>query len=252
MKILRDKYLDEYNKKVIDINKKINNFLLFSKDFNFDYLIEASSVYSSNIEGNTINLNSFMNYKIQEKKIKTKDIEEIENLIKAYNFAGDNLLNQENFLKAHYIASKTLLINSKRGVYRGDKVGVFGKNGLIYMAIEPELVKENMQNLFDDINFLLNSKLSNQEIFYYASFIHLTFVHIHPFADGNGRCARLLEKWFIVSKLGKDFWKLQSEKFYKENREKYYENINLGVNYYELNYDNSLNFLYMLKESLDN
>ncbi len=252
MKILKDKYLDEYNKKTININEKINNFLSFSKDFNFDYLIEASSVYSSNIEWNTTNLNSFMNYKIQAKKTKTKDIEEIESLIEAYNFAWNNLLNQENFLKAHYIASKTLLINSKRGVYRDDKVWVFWKNWLIYMAIEQEFVKENMQNLFDDINLLLNKELSNQEIFYYASFIHLVFVHIRPFSDWNWRCARLLEKWFLVSKLWKDFQKLQSEKFYKENRQKYYENISLWVNYYELNYDNSLNFLLMLKESLDN
>lgn len=252
MKILKDKYLDEYNKKAININEKINNFLLFSKDFNFDYLIEASSVYSSNIEWNTTDLNSFMNYKIQAKKTKTKDIEEIESLIKAYSFAWSNFLNQENFLKAHYFASKTLLINSKRWVYRDDKVWVFWKNWLIYMAIEPEFVKENMQKLFDDISLLLNSELTNQEIFYYASFIHLIFVHIHPFADWNWRCARLLEKWFLVSKLWKDFWKFESEKFYKENRQIYYENINLWVNYYELNYDNSLNFLLMLKESLDN
>ena len=55
-----------------------------------------------------------MNYKLQSKKSKTKDIEEIESLIQAYNFAGQNLLTQENFLHSHFLASKTLLINSKR------------------------------------------------------------------------------------------------------------------------------------------
>jgi Fic family protein len=84
-----------------------------------------------------------------------------------------------------------------------------------------------MKDLFEDIAFLLSQKLSNQEVFYYASLMHLVFVHIHPFADGNGRTARLLEKWFLVSKLGENFWKLQSEKYYKENRANYYENINI-------------------------
>lgn len=107
-----------------------------------------------------------------------------------------------------------------------------------------------MQELFDDISTLLEREMGAEEAFYYGSLIHLVFVHIHPFADGNGRSARLLEKWFVASKLGKDFWKLSSEHFYKEHRDEYYQNINLGVNYYELNYEKSLPFLLMLPTSL--
>lgn len=58
-----------------------------------------------------------------------------------------------------------------------------------------------MHELFDDIRMLLDMELTEKEVFYYASLIHLMFVHIHPFADGNGRSARLLEKWFITSSL---------------------------------------------------
>jgi Fic family protein len=75
-------------------------------------------------------------------------------------------------------------------------------------------------------------------------------VHIHPFTDWNGRSARLLEKWFLTTKLWEDFWKLESEKYYKENRENYYKNINLWVNYYEIDYNKSENFLEMLILSL--
>jgi Fic family protein len=84
-----------------------------------------------------------------------------------------------------------------------------------------------MRDLFADIATLSEQDLSIEEVFYYAALIHLVFVHIHPFADGNGRSARLFEKWFIVSHLGKAYWKLPSEYYYKENRSIYYDNINL-------------------------
>jgi Fic family protein len=160
-------------------------------------------------------------------------------------------LNEENFLYSHYVLSKTLLIKSKRWKYRDEKVWVFGKEWLIYLAIEPEFVKEKTKELFEDINYLLWKNLTLEEIFYYASFIHLVFVHIHPFLDGNGRAGRLLEKWFLATKLWEDFWKLETEKYYKEHRNEYYKNINLWVNYYELDYNKAIKFLEMLTKSID-
>jgi Fic family protein len=95
-------------------------------------------------------------------------------------------------------------------------------------------------------------ELSKSEVFYFASLIHLKFAHIHSFRDGNGRAARLIEKWFLSEKLGKNFWKLSSEKFYKDNQMDYYNNINLGLNYDTLNYDKCIPFLLMLPKSLEN
>ena len=92
--------------------------------------------------------------------------------------------------------------------------------------------------------------MNETEVFYFASLIHLRFVHIHPFRDGNGRAARIIEKWFIAQKLGKDYWKIPSEEYYKVNQAKYYETINLGVNFYMLNYDRCLGFLEMLPNCL--
>ena len=248
MKILTEKYLNTYKKSFSSLGEKITLFRENTRDMDFTFLIESSSVFSSNIEWNTLDLNSFMNAKMNQTK--TKDVEEIDALIEAYTFARKSILDQKSFLHTHFLSSKTLLIPSKRGVYRDDRVGVFGTNWLIYLAIEGEFVDQKMQDLFDDIGDLLQRKLDEQEIFYYASLIHLIFVHIHPFADGNGRTARLLEKWFLVSKLSEDFWKLESERYYKEHRAQYYKNINLWVNYYELDYDRCMPFLSMLPESL--
>ena len=216
-----------------------------------EYLTKASAVYSSNIEGNSVDLNSFMNYELCKDKFKTgKEIEEIKNLIKAYSFAQKNKLNETNFLTCHKILSETLLIKSKRGKYRIEKVGVFGKTGMTYLAIEPEFVNKEMKLFFHEISDLLQNILTKQEVFYFASLIHLRFVHIHPFRDGNGRAARLLEKWFVSEKLGHDFWKIPSEEYYKTNQKKYYNTINLGANFYELDYDKCLGFLEMLPNCL--
>ncbi|OJV31754.1 MAG: hypothetical protein BGO29_01155 [Bacteroidales bacterium 36-12] len=252
MRITDRKYLDLYEK---SIGKEITD-LIKSFDFSenrggFDYLTKTSAVYSSNIEGNSIDLNSYMNYELNKDQFKKgKEIAEIEDLIDAYQFAQSNQLNEKNLLHCHKILSDTFLIRSKRGKYRVEQVGVFGKSGLAYMAIEPELVEEEMKLFFQDIEELLQAELSEMEAFYFASLIHLRFAHIHPFRDGNGRTARLIEKWFIAKKLGVDFWKTPSEEYYRNNQAKYYETINLGVNFYKLNYDRCLEFLEMLPNCL--
>ena len=104
--------------------------------------------------------------------------------------------------------------------------------------------------LFDDISVLLSEDLSLEEVFYYASMIHIWIAKIHPFADGNGRAARLLEKWFLVSKLGDHTWSINSEKYYWDQRPDYYRNIALGFNYYALHWDRCYPFLFMLPAAL--
>lgn len=248
MKVTDKRYFDQYKQTLgADLNLLFQKFDFNQRNNDLNYQTQASAVYSSNIEGNTIDLNSFMNYKQFQTKAKPqKEVKEIEDLISAYNFAQDNLLTEGNLLKAHKTLSKQFLIASLRGKYRNAKVGVFGPSGLVYLALEAEHVAAAMKSFFEEIYSLLAASLSLEEVFYFAALIHLRFVHIHPFADGNGRAARLLEKWFLGQKLGKTFWNLPSEKYYKEHLADYYSNINLGVNFYELDYNKCLPFLVML------
>jgi Fic family protein len=252
MRITDRKYLAAYKISAgNEIPKLVNNFNNSEHRGDFEYLTKSSAVYSSNIEGNSIDLNSYMNFELNRDKFKAgKEIEEIENLIEAYEFAQNNRLNEENLLNCHKIFSDTFLIRSKWGVYRVEQVGVFGKSGLAYMAVEPEFVGKEMNLFFSDIEELIATNLSEIEVFYFATLIHLQFAHIHPFRDGNGRAARLLEKWFVAEKLGRDFWKMPSEEYYKTHQASYYDRINLGVNFYELNYDKCLGFLEMLPNCL--
>lgn len=95
--------------------------------------------------------------------------------------------------------------------------------------------------------------MSVEEVFYYASFIHLVFVAIHPFSDGNGRVARLLEKWFIAEKLGERAWFIQLEKYYYQHVDKYYNNLaKLGMFYEKLDFRKFIPFMLMLPTALEN
>ena len=252
MNITTKKYFPQYNNQLsIKLNELVEQFNFDEKKIDLNYFTQVSAIYSSNIEGNSIDLNSFMNYQLSKETFKpTKEIEEIETLITAYQYAQQNKINETNFLKCHKIFSKTLLIKSRQGQYRKNKVGVFDQTGLVYLALEPEFVNDRMKEFFININTLLTQRHTITEVFYFASLIHLITAHIHPFMDGNGRAARLLEKWFLTEKLGGQFWKIPSEKYYKDNQAQYYTNINLGVNYYELNYDKCVPFLLMLPNSL--
>lgn len=250
---IKDKLLFSEYEEIIgsSIPKLLNEYDFSAKNGEFDYLTKASAVFSSNIEGNTVDLNSYMNYEFTKTNFKPgKEIQEIEDLIEAYEFAQTNSLNEVNLLKTHKILSKKLLIKSKRGHYLQEKVGVFSSKGLSYLAVEAEFVKTEMSIFFNEIADLIELEMSFSEVFYFASFIHLRFAHIHPFMDGNGRIARLLEKWFLAQKLGKEFWKIPSEEYNKNRQTAYYQNIHLGVNFYELDYRNALPFLSMLPECL--
>jgi hypothetical protein len=69
---------------------------------------------------------------------------------------------------------------------------------------------------------------------------------IHPFQDGNGRTARLLENWFLLQKIDQNAIEVQLEKNYYKNIKDYYLNIRiLGLEYHELDYKKSLDFLLM-------
>ena len=120
-----------------------------------------------------------------------------------------------------------------------------------YVAASPYIVHAEMNKLYADIEHLLSAHLSMQEVFYYASLLHLVFVKIHPFEDGNGRTGRLIEKWFLAEKLGEKAWLIQSEKNYYSKHQTYYNNIRLlGLEYEELDYPKALRFLMMLPQSL--
>lgn len=217
-----------------------------------DFSNAVSAVYSANIEGNPIDVNSYLASKFRGRGIrfKSKDRKEIEDLESAYRFAQTHALNEKNLLAAHALLAKTLLAKSTLGKYRNQMVYVYSRAGMEYAALEAEHVPSAMRAMFSEIRELRRAKLGIARASYHAALIHLVFAHVHPFMDGNGRAARLLEKWFLADKLGREAWHIPSEQYYKENLTQYYRNLKLGLNFYTLDYDRCVPFLAMLGKSL--
>ncbi len=252
LKIIPTSQFSKYDKEQkLTLLKHFNK--IKRKNIDFGYVRKSSAVYSSMIEGNVIDLETYFKYFNSGMNTKTKSFKEISDLEDAYVYAQDHVINQKNVLHTHKLLTKSSAIEKKyRGAYRDKNVSVM-KNGnkIVYSGADAKIVNDEMQKLFNDISILRKRKLSISQVFYYASLIHLIFVAIHPFADGNGRTARLIEKWFLVNNLGKDAWSINSEKLYLHRSQLYHKNINkVGSSYKTIDYDYSISFLKMLPMAL--
>lgn len=221
----------------------------------FCFYNAISSIASSKIEGETMEIDSFLRHKISGVRYKKSLTEKPNDLFEAYLFAQENPLTAKNLLKAHKILSKNLLPKDLQGKVRLSDMIIqdISQGKVLYEACPKEWVKDEFSAFCTFFEKLVKQQLTQKEVFFYASLLHLVFVKIHPFEDGNGRTARLLEKWFLAEKLGEKAWFIQSELFYWNHRTAYYKNLaQAGFFYEKLNYHKGLAFFSMLVKILKN
>ncbi len=219
----------------------------------FSFYTSVASVFSSKIEGENIDLDSYIKHKGMGIAFMPDYTKKIDDLYDAYLFAQNNILIPENMAKAHQLLSKNIVASRFQGQLRNQNMYVTTDDGRIeYVAVMPSELQAEIDKFYQDVTWLVKQKMSVEEVFYYAAYLHLVFVKIHPFNDGNGRSARLLEKWFIAQHLGTKAWFLQSEKNYYLLHTTYYQNLRkLGIEYQDLDYTKALPFLLMLPKSLE-
>ncbi len=124
-----------------------------------------------------------------------KEIQEVKNAYAAYEkFSEIQPYSIKNLKIFHGIMTQYVVEES--GDFRRGEEGVFNGDECIFMAPPAKIVPQLMENLFQ----WMRTEKDNVHPLIMSSIFHYEFVFIHPFADGNGRMARLwhtamLAKW---------------------------------------------------------
>ena len=148
-----------------------------------------------------------------------REIQEVKNAYAAYEQLSEiDSYNIQHLKKFHGIMTKYLVEES--GEFRLGEEGVFNGDRCVLMAPPARFVPQLMEELFCWIKIAQN----DVHPLILSSVFHYEFVFIHPFADGNGRMARL---WHtaILSKWKPIFEYIPIESQIEKFQEQYYEAI---------------------------
>lgn len=185
---------------------------------------------STSIEGNK--LAQFEVGKVLEGKAvraAQKDILEVENYYQALKILDEMSktkrdITVDEILRLHKIVISGLVEKEKVGKLRPADVYVLddlgdGREVLRFKAPEAKQVSKLITDLLE---WLSKSKKEGVHPIIRAAVLHLQFVTIHPFTDGNGRVARLLTQL----QLYRDDWDFRKiivlEDYYNRDRMSYY------------------------------
>jgi len=155
------------------------------------------SIHSSlKIEANSLSLGQVRDV-INGKMVlgEQKEIQEVKNAYAAYErFSEIQPFSIKSIKLFHGIMTKYVVEES--GDFRRGEEGVFNGDECIFMAPPAQFVPQ----LMDDLFAWMKEEKNNVHPLIMSSVFHYEFVFIHPFADGNGRMARLwhtamLAKW---------------------------------------------------------
>lgn len=157
----------------------------------------AEQVYNSNaIENSTLTLEETEKILLQvdlERYVNEREIFEAKNLARVMGYvterANDRNLDKEMILLLH----KMLISNIRdeiAGRYRNEQEWVRVGS---YIAVDPKEIDERMIRLLSEYQ-----STNRGHIIKRIALLHLTFEHIHPFVDGNGRIGRVMNNYLLM------------------------------------------------------
>ncbi|MBQ7501812.1 Fic family protein [bacterium] len=179
------------------------------------------SIHSSlRIEANSLSLNEVRDV-INGHAVwgDRKEIQEIKNAYAAYERISEiDPSSLEQLKEMHGIMTRQTVESA--GSFRCSNEGVFSGDKCIFVAPPPNMVNGLMKDLLSWVKEF-EGKVHPLIM---AAVFHYEFVFIHPFADGNGRMARL---WYtvILSRWRSVFKYIPLESQIERFQEQYYEAI---------------------------
>jgi len=148
----------------------------------FSFYTSVASVFSSKIEGEDIELDSYIKHKKFGIEFLPDYTRKIDDLYNAYTFAKTYTLNRENIAEAHQLLSRHLLPKHYQGKLRTQNMYVSTPDGRIeYVAATPYSLAGEMEKFYADMALLLTMEMDIKDAFFYAAMVHLVFVKIQPF-----------------------------------------------------------------------
>lgn len=179
--------------------------------------------HSNKIENEEINYHDtreiFENGKVVGYSGNPRTLFEIQNQKECFYFLLDKLVKKEKISIDLVKQIHMILTNGtydERRYEKGERPGEFKKGDYIVgkkeIGFDAKDVLSALQDLIDEIN-----SSDSQDYLTIASYFHLKFEYIHPFADGNGRVGRTLLNYYLMINGIKPLI------LYEEDKKLYYE-----------------------------
>ncbi len=157
----------------------------------------AEQVYNSNaIENSTLTIEETEKILQQidlDRFISERELFEARNLARVVTYIDSKAKEQECNLDVLLFLHKMLLSNIRddvAGRFRNEKEWVRVGN---YVAVDPKLVVGKLEEMF-----VQYQATPSENIIKRIARLHLTFEHVHPFVDGNGRIGRVLNNYLLI------------------------------------------------------
>lgn len=124
---------------------------------------------------------------------------EIQNQKECYDYLKEKIIEKEPISLDFIKKVHNLLV---QGTYdstryeKGERPGEFKKHDYVVgddVGVDPAYVEEELKVLCDDLE-----AYGKKNVLKAATFFHLQFESIHPFADGNGRVGRTLMNYYLM------------------------------------------------------
>lgn len=157
----------------------------------------AEQVYNSNaIENSTLTLEETEKILLQidlDRYITEREIFEARNLARVVSYIDTKAKEQELNLDVILLLHKMLMAN-----IRDDVAGRFRNQDewvrvASHIAPDPKEVVGRLQKMFAGYN-----AGTHENVIKRIAKLHLTFEHVHPFVDGNGRIGRAINNYLLI------------------------------------------------------